>query len=172
MSDEEARATFQRIPWADNDGEPCCPRCGCLKVKALATRPVWKCSGCAYQFSDTAGTIFADRKRPIRDYLLAIAIFVNGVKGHSALQLSRDLESQLPPFAGSAGERGGIADRWIGRDQLLAPAIPFGEARRLRHLAAQPFGRDAGDHQRARWPVDAVRRLGLGRCTSAFFSHY
>jgi hypothetical protein len=33
-----------------------------------------------------ARTIFQDRKRPIRDYLLAIAIFVNGAKGHSALQ--------------------------------------------------------------------------------------
>jgi hypothetical protein len=42
----------------------------------------------------TARTIFQDRKRPIRDYLLAIAIFVNGVKGHSALQLSRDLDCQ------------------------------------------------------------------------------
>lgn len=94
MSDEEARATFQRIRWSDNGGEPYCPRCGCLKVKALATRPVWKCSGCVYQFSVTAGTIFADRKRPIRDYLLAIAIFANGVKGHSALQLSRDLNCQ------------------------------------------------------------------------------
>ena len=40
------------------------------------------------------GTIFADRKRPLRDYLLAIAIFVNGAKGHSALQLSRDLDCQ------------------------------------------------------------------------------
>src|SRR5437763_15689512 len=38
--------------------------------------------------------IFASRKRPIRDYLLAIAIFVNGAKGHSALQLSRDLDCQ------------------------------------------------------------------------------
>lgn len=42
----------------------------------------------------TARTIFADRKRPIRDYLLAIAIFANGAKGHSALQLSRDLDCQ------------------------------------------------------------------------------
>ncbi len=31
---------------------------------------------------------------PIRDILLAIAIFVNGAKGHSALQLSRDLDCQ------------------------------------------------------------------------------
>ena len=41
-----------------------------------------------------SGTIFASRKLPIRDYLLAIAIFVNGVKGHNALQLSRDLDVQ------------------------------------------------------------------------------
>src|SRR6201998_1773862 len=94
MSDEEAHATFQRIRWADNDGKPYCPRCGCLDAHKLATRPVWKCKGCNYQFSVTAGTIFADRKRPIRDYLLAIAIFVNGAKGHSALQLSRDLDCQ------------------------------------------------------------------------------
>ncbi len=94
MSDEEARATFQRIRWADNDGEPYCPKCGCLNVYGFATRPIWKCSACRHQFSVTSGTIFADRKRPIRDYLLAIAIFVNGVKGHSALQLSRDLNCQ------------------------------------------------------------------------------
>jgi ribosomal protein L37AE/L43A len=94
MSDDEAQATFQRIRWADNDGEPYCPKCGCLQVRALATRPVWKCSGCKHQFSVTAGTIFANRKRPIRDYLLAIAIFANGAKGYSALQLSRDMNCQ------------------------------------------------------------------------------
>jgi len=94
MSDEEARTTFRRIRWADNNGEPYCPECGCHKVYAYATRPVWKCSGCRYQFSVTAGTIFDNRKRPIRDYLFAIAIFANGAKGHSALQLSRDLGCQ------------------------------------------------------------------------------
>lgn len=94
MSDEEARATFQRVRWSDNGGEPYCPKCGCTKVRALATRPVWKCSGCKHQFSVTSGTIFDNRKRPVRDYLLAIAIFANGAKGYSALQLSRDLGCQ------------------------------------------------------------------------------
>jgi transposase-like protein len=94
MSDQEAHDTFQRVRWADNGGEPYCPRCGCLDVCKLATRPVWKCKGCSHQFSVTSGTIFADRKRPVRDYLLAIAIFANGAKGHSALQLSRDLNCQ------------------------------------------------------------------------------
>lgn len=94
MSDEDARATFQRIRWATTNGQPHCPKCGCLKVYAFATRPVWKCSACRYQFSVTAGTLFENRKLPIRDYLLAIAIFANGAKGHSALQLSRDLDCQ------------------------------------------------------------------------------
>lgn len=94
MSDEEARQTFQRIRWGDNGGEPFCPRCGCLAVYAYASRPIWKCKGCNHQFSVTSGTIFSSHKLPIRDYLLAIAIFVNGAKGHSALQLSRDLNCQ------------------------------------------------------------------------------
>lgn len=94
MSDEEAHAKFIAIRWADNGGQPHCPRCGNSRVSAITTRNLWKCSPCRYQFSVTAGTIFADRKRPIRDYLLAIAIFVNGAKGHSALQLSRDLNCQ------------------------------------------------------------------------------
>jgi transposase-like protein len=59
-----------------------------------ASRPIFKCKGCGHQFSVTSGTIFASRKLPMRDYLLAIAIFVNGAKGHSALQLSRDLDVQ------------------------------------------------------------------------------
>src|SRR5689334_21399062 len=96
MSDEEAHAEFVAIRWADTDGQPYCPRCGCTKVSAITTRNLWKCGAreCRYMFSVTARTIFADRKRPIRDYLLAIAIFVNGAKGHSALQLSRDLDCQ------------------------------------------------------------------------------
>lgn len=94
MSEEEAHTRFCEIRWADNDGKPYCPKCGNARVSAVTTRKLWKCSPCRYQFSVTAQTIFADRKRPIRDYLLAIAIFVNGAKGHSALQLSRDLDCQ------------------------------------------------------------------------------
>jgi hypothetical protein len=42
----------------------------------------------------TSGTIFANHKLPIQLYLLAIIIFVNAVKGISALQLARDLGVQ------------------------------------------------------------------------------
>jgi transposase-like protein len=94
MSDEEAHSAFRLIRWADNGGEPYCPRCSCVALYNITTRKLWKCKGCSHQFSVTSGTIFASRKLPIRDYLLAIAIFVNGAKGHSALQLSRDLDCQ------------------------------------------------------------------------------
>jgi transposase-like protein len=94
MSDEEARAAFQAIRWSNNEGKPYCPKCGCVNVYGYRTRPVWRCQGCNHQFSVTSGTIFANRKLALRDILLAIAIFVNGAKGHSALQLSRDLDVQ------------------------------------------------------------------------------
>ncbi len=94
MSDDEAHATFTAIRFADNGGEAFCPRCGCVAVYTYAARRIWKCKGCSHQFSVTSGTIFASRKMAIRDYLAAIAIFVNAVKGISALQLGRDLDVQ------------------------------------------------------------------------------
>jgi hypothetical protein len=59
-----------------------------------ASRPIFKCKACERQFSVRSGTLFSSRKLPMRDYLMAIAIFVNGAKGVSALQLSRDLNVQ------------------------------------------------------------------------------
>ena len=91
MSDEEARTAFRNIRWSDTDGEPYCPACGCCDAYDLKTRQVYKCKGCAKQYSITSGTIFASRKLQVRDILAAIAIFINGAKGYSALQLSRDL---------------------------------------------------------------------------------
>lgn len=94
MSEDDAFATFRDIRWADTGGEPYCPKCGCADLYTITTRRLWKCKGCTSQFSVTSGTIFASRKLAIRDILAAIAIFVNGAKGHSALQLSRDLDCQ------------------------------------------------------------------------------
>jgi transposase-like protein len=94
MSGEEAWEAFKAIRWAETKGEPVCPRCGSLESYGYKTRKLFRCKACSHQFSVTSGTIFASRKLAIRDYLLAIAIFVNGAKGHSALQLSRDLNVQ------------------------------------------------------------------------------
>ena len=94
LTDEEAYETFKQIRWAANNGDPICPRCGCVAVYEYRSRRIFKCQGCGAQFSVTTATIFASRKLPLRDLLAAIAIFVNGAKGISALQLSRDLGVQ------------------------------------------------------------------------------
>lgn len=94
MSDDEAHDTFTAIRFADNGGAAFCPRCQCTAVYTYAARRIWKCKACNHQFSVTSGTIFASRKLAIRDYLAATAIFVNAVKGISALQLGRDLDVQ------------------------------------------------------------------------------
>ena len=94
MSDDEAHARFEAIRFADNGGAAFCPYCECTKVYTYRARKLWKCAACGKQFTVTSGTIFASRKLPIRDYLAAIAIFVNAVKGISALQLGRDLDVQ------------------------------------------------------------------------------
>lgn len=91
MSDTQARKAFRKIRWWDTDGEPVCPECGCCDAYDLETRQVYKCKGCHKQYSITSGTIFHGRKLQVRDILAAIAIFINGAKGYSALQLSRDL---------------------------------------------------------------------------------
>jgi transposase-like protein len=94
LSDNQAFQTFKAIRWSDNDGQPYCPHCGCTAVYEYRARRIFRCQGCEKQFSVTSGTIFASRKLTFRDYLAAIAIFCNGAKGISALQLSRDLDVQ------------------------------------------------------------------------------
>ena len=94
LSDQEAYDQFKAIRFADNGGEAFCPKCGSHGLYTLARRKMWRCKGCGWQFSVTSGTIFAARKLSIRDILAAIAIFANGAKGMSALQLSRDLDVQ------------------------------------------------------------------------------
>jgi hypothetical protein len=94
MSDEEAEKTFRKVRWPDTDGEPVCPKCGCLDAYAFRRETgllCFECSACRKEFSLTSGTLFASRKLPIKTYLFAIAIFCNEVKGKSMLALSRDL---------------------------------------------------------------------------------
>ncbi len=97
MTNEEAEMTFRRVRWFDTDGFAVCPKCGCPTVYECR-RPSgalrFRCKACRGDFSITSGTIFAHHKMPLRQYLAAIAIFVNEVKGKSALALSRDLGVQ------------------------------------------------------------------------------
>jgi transposase-like protein len=89
--EEKAYETFRKLRWTESQGEPVCPKCGCLDHYDIPTRRKFKCAACGAQFSVTSGTMFASRKMAFTDLLAAICIFVNAAKGLSALQLSRDL---------------------------------------------------------------------------------
>lgn len=88
--EEKAFDLFKRLRWPETEGNPVCPKCGCVDHWFIAKRRRFKCKGCHHQYSPTAGTIFASRKMAYVDLLAAIAILVNGAKGTSALQLARD----------------------------------------------------------------------------------
>lgn len=92
--EDAAYQTFRKLRWQATQGEAVCPRCGCTETYDIASRRKFKCVACYHQFSVTSGTIFASRKMAFVDLLAAICIIVNGAKGVSALQLSRDLDCQ------------------------------------------------------------------------------
>ncbi|ESZ24036.1 IS1595 family transposase [Mesorhizobium sp. L2C084A000] len=92
--EEKAYDTFKRLRWASTQAEPVCPKCGCLDHYDIPTRRKFKCAACGAQFSVTSRTIFASRKLSFVDLLAAICLFVNGAKGMSAVQFSRDLDVQ------------------------------------------------------------------------------
>ena len=92
--EEVAYRTFRKMRWPDTNGNAVCPRCECEETYDLSTRRKFKCKACYHEFSVTSGTIFASRKMDYTDLLAAILIVVNGAKGLSAVQLSRDLDCQ------------------------------------------------------------------------------
>jgi transposase-like protein len=173
MTDGEAEAVFRNVRWTD--GKAICPHCECPTVYECR-RPSgalrFRCKACRKDFSITSGTLFAFHKMPLRNYLAAIAIFCNEVKGKSALALSRDLDVQYKTAfvlahklrEVMASELKGM--RLGGRDKVVevdggyfggyAKPANHKEMRRDRRLAqnqngAQGCGRDAG----ARWPHTA-----------------
>ncbi len=97
MTQAEAEECFAMIRWPDTEGRPVCPKCGCEAVydcRRPNGAPRWRCKACSRDFSLTSGTLFAFLKLPLVMYLAAVVIFVNEVKGKSALALSRDLGVQ------------------------------------------------------------------------------
>ncbi len=94
MGEDQAYTLFRSLRWPETDGEAVCPKCGCCDAYDIPTRRKFQCKACGHQFSVTSGTLFAARKLSFTDLLAAIAIFANGAKGISALQMSRDLDCQ------------------------------------------------------------------------------
>ncbi len=94
MTDEQAETVFRTVRWAETNGQAVCPHCGCptaYECRRPSGALRFRCKACRKDFSITSGTLFASHKMPLRNYLAATAIFINEVKGKSALALSRDL---------------------------------------------------------------------------------
>jgi transposase-like protein len=92
LTEDEARDYFEKVRWPSGR---VCPHCGSLESKKLEGKAhragLYKCSGCAGQFTATVNTILEDSHLPIRTWLMAFAILCSAKKGVSALQLQRQL---------------------------------------------------------------------------------
>jgi hypothetical protein len=143
--DGEAKAyeTFKAMRWTD--GEPVCPRCG----------------------SVTSGTIFASRKMAFVDLLAAICIFVNAVKGLSALQMSRDLDVQYKTaFVLAHKLREAIAAEVAGhtlKGEVEINGAYFGDHIRPANLKEDRIDRRLAEHQTGARRVVVALRQRKGR---------
>ena len=77
------------LRWPDNVVR--CPRCQSDKATFLSTRRIWKCRGCAKQFSVKVGTIFEDSPLSLEKWLPAVWVIVNAKNGVSSCELARSL---------------------------------------------------------------------------------
>lgn len=174
MTEEQANEAFQAIRWVETQGKPVCPYCDCDACYTFKARRIFKCKACQKQFSVTSSTIFASRKLPIRDYLLAIAIFVNGAKGYAALHLSRDLGVQYKTaFVLAHKLREAMASEQAITDKLSGhvevDGAYFGGHIRPENYKADRVDRRLAQHQTGKRRVVVVMREREGRTSTNVF---
>src|SRR6266571_7743804 len=93
-SDELIAVEFmERQRWGD---DPACPRCGDTDVYQMRGRDgarnlrfLWRCRGCAEQFTVRIGTVFEDSRIPLKHWCYAFWAACASKKGVSALQIKR-----------------------------------------------------------------------------------
>jgi len=68
-----------------------CPNCASPRSGIITTRGLWQCKGCRNQVSLTAGTMFHRTRTSLRLWFLAVFLISRDKRGHSALQLSKEL---------------------------------------------------------------------------------
>ena len=68
-----------------------CPRCGSPTAGRIQTRTLWQCKTCRAQVSVTTGTMFHRTRTPLLQWFWAIFLVAKDKRGHSALQLSKEL---------------------------------------------------------------------------------
>jgi transposase-like protein len=94
-SEENCLAYLESVRWPDGFR---CPRCGHSQAWRMG-RGLWLCRQCRRQASVTAGTIFQDTRKPLRQWMQAIWLATNQKHGVSALGLQRALGLASYPTA-------------------------------------------------------------------------
>ena len=86
-TEQACREYLVRLRWPDGVA---CPDCGTREVWSM-TPPFYRCARCSYDFTVTAGTLFADTHKPLRLWFEAIWYVTNQKSGASALGVQRVL---------------------------------------------------------------------------------
>lgn len=68
-----------------------CPKCSSSAVGFISSRSLWQCKSCRMQISLTAGTAFHRTRTPLYLWFWAVFLVAKDKRGHSALQLSKEL---------------------------------------------------------------------------------
>ncbi len=92
LDEEGAIKYFAKHRWGA-DGQQTCPTCGAVSHHTWRRRRRhWRCRECSREFSITSGTVFQDRKMPIKKLLKAIFTYSRAAKGNPALALRSELK--------------------------------------------------------------------------------
>jgi transposase-like protein len=86
-TEEACRDYLVRLRWPQG---MVCADCGASEVWSM-TPPFYRCAHCGYDFTVTAGTLFADTHKPLRLWFEAIWYVTNQKSGASALGVQRVL---------------------------------------------------------------------------------
>ncbi len=86
-TEQACRDYLARLRWPDG---VVCPACKGTEVWSM-TPPFYRCARCGYDFTVTAGTLFADTHKPLRLWFEAIWYVTNQKSGASALGVQRIL---------------------------------------------------------------------------------
>lgn len=92
MSERQLERLWMKLAFPLTEGSPYCPKCGSTEYTLIKTRKQYNCCGCGRRYSNTSGTIFACRKKPIREILYALAQFQNHSDCYVAAELTRQIK--------------------------------------------------------------------------------
>ncbi len=86
-SEAACREYLVQLRWPDGVR---CPHCGSGEIWTMAA-PFYRCTGCLYDFTVTAGTLFSDTHKPLRLWFEAMWYVTSQKSGSSALGVQRML---------------------------------------------------------------------------------